>query len=167
MSFANNPYPYPYPAQAYPGYQPHPMPDQLSALRSQQYQPAQQSMMGAPPQMAPQADNGMIWVQGEAGARGFIVAAGNTVPLWDSEGSTIYLKSVDPTGVPSMRIFDYTERTAAQRPPVQNPQQEYITRGEFEAVIARLMGGNAPTVPVNTPTAGADTPISKEGNYAD
>ena len=157
MSFANNPYQYPYPAQAYPGYQPQPMPDQLAMLRQQQYQPQQM------PQMMPQPDCGIIWVQGEAGARGYIVAQGNTVPLWDSESNTIYLKSVDPAGVPSMRIFDYTERTTAQRQPPVMPQQDYITRKEFEAVISQIMRTNTPTGFTNTPTMPADTPIGKEG----
>ena len=157
MSLAQS-YPYPYPGGAYPGYpQPQPMPDQLAMLRQQQYQPQQM------PQMMPQPDCGIIWVQGEAGARGYIVAQGNTVPLWDSESNTIYLKSVDPTGVPSMRIFDYTERTTAQRQPPVMPQQDYITRKEFEAVISQIMGANTPTGFPNTPTVTADTLIGKEG----
>lgn len=161
MSFSQS-YPYPYPGGAYPGYpQAQPMPDQLAMLRQQQYQPQQM------PQMMPQPDCGIIWVQGEAGARGYIVAQGNTVPLWDSESNTIYLKSVDPTGVPSMRIFDYTERTSAQRQPPVMPQQDYITRKEFEAVISQLMGANTPTGFPNTPTVTADIPIGKEGYHAD
>lgn len=164
MSFANNPYQYPYPSQAYPGYQPQPMPDQLAMLRQQQMQPQQ-----IPPQMPQQLpaqnigsapDGGIIWVQGEAGARGYIVAPGYTIPLWDSEAHTIYLKTVDPSGIPSMRIFDYTERTAQRKPP--GPQQEYVTRREFEAVIAQLMGANTPTAAPNTPTIAADTPTAQE-----
>lgn len=164
MSFTQS-YPYPYPGGAYPGYpQAQPIPDQLAMLRQQQYQPQQ---MPQAPQMMPQPDNGIIWVQGEAGARGYIVAPGNTVPLWDSEANTIYLKSVDPTGVPSMRVFDYTERTTAQRQPPVMPQQDYITRKEFETVISQLMGANTPTGFPNTPTVTADTPIGKEGYRAD
>lgn len=164
MSFAQS-YPYPYPGGVYPGYQqPQPMPDQLAMLRQQQYQPQQMPQV---PQMMPQPDNGIIWVQGEAGARGYIVAPGNTVPLWDSEANTIYLKSVDPTGVPSMRIFDYTERTTSQRQPPVMPQQDYITRKEFEAVISQIMRTNTPTGFTNTPTMTADTPIGKEEYHAD
>lgn len=162
MSFANN-YAYPHqgvPVQQYPQ---QPMPDQLAMLRQQQY-PMQYAPQSYGAQMPPQPDNGIIWVQGEAGARGYIVAPGNTVPLWDSEAFTIYLKSVDATGIPSMRIFDYTERTAPMRQPaVQNQQQEFVTRKEFEAVIAQLMGTNTPTGFTNTPTAPTDTPIGKEG----
>lgn len=72
------------------------------------------------------ANNGIVWVQGEVGARSYLVAAGCTVPLWDSERQTIYIKSVDNSGIPSMRVFDYTERTQAAKEP------GYVTREEFD-----------------------------------
>ena len=100
------------------------MPDNLAQLRQQ---PSQQ------------AQTGMIWVQGEAGAKSYMVAPGNTVPLWDSENSTIYLKSCDSSGMPSMRIIDYTER--AQKPasaPSTAPAPEYVTRQEFDALAAKF-----------------------------
>lgn len=52
----------------------------------------------------------MIWVQGEEGARAYMVAPNSTVPLWDSENQIIYVKSADNLGRPSMRILDYTIR---------------------------------------------------------
>lgn len=52
----------------------------------------------------------MIWVQGEEGARAYMVAPNSTVPLWDSEEQVIYVKSADNLGRPSMRILDYTIR---------------------------------------------------------
>ena len=88
-----------------------------------------------PPAPAPQ--QGMIWVQGESGAKSFLVANGNTVPLWDSENQTVYIKSVDGAGMPSMRILDYTERTAAPRAP-QTPAVEYVPRSEFDALAAQV-----------------------------
>ena len=62
--------------------------------------------------------NGIIWVQGEAGAKSYMVAPNNTVQLWDSESQTIYLKSADASGMPSMRILDYTIRSSAPNSPV-------------------------------------------------
>ena len=39
-----------------------------------------------PQQMQPQSQqNGVIWVQGEAAAKSYLIAPGSTVPLWDSE----------------------------------------------------------------------------------
>lgn len=57
-----------------------------------------------------QTQGSRIWVQGEAGARAYLVAPGNTVELWDSDAQSIYLKSADASGIPSMRIIDYTFR---------------------------------------------------------
>lgn len=127
------------------GYNPYyPMQDQLAQLRNNpmQYQPYQQ--MGQQPvwqnigQTPVQPNNPMIWVQGEAGAKSFLVANGNTVPLWDSENQTIYIKTVDASGMPSMRVLDYTERTAAQRTPAAAPTPDYVTRAEFQAVVDDL-----------------------------
>lgn len=110
-----------YPPYYQPNYQPYapPMMDQLAQLRAQQ-----------------PASNPMIWVQGEAAAKSYLVAAGNTVPLWDSENMCIYVKSVDASGVPSMRILDYTERAKAA--PTHTPTPEYVTRAEFEAFAAQF-----------------------------
>ena len=38
-----------------------------------------------------QQNNGIIWIQGEAAAKSYLVAPGSTVPLWDSERQTILL----------------------------------------------------------------------------
>lgn len=134
--------------QQTPYYAP-PMPDQLAQLRNNQYQQAMnqqpimqnQPAMQANPQPVPNQNNNMIWVQGEAGAKSFLIGNGNTVPLWDSENQTIYLKSVDNSGIPSMRILDYTERNTATKTPfngVQNSGVEYVTRDEFNALAAEI-----------------------------
>lgn len=123
------PYPNFYPYQQ-PYFQP-PMPDQLAQLRQGQYQ---QPM---PPQG--QQNSPIIWVQGEAAARSYMVAAGNTVMLMDSDANTFYLKSADNSGVPQpLRVFDYTERTSAPKTASADPEVEYVTRPEFDALAARL-----------------------------
>lgn len=54
-------------------------------------------------------DNGVIWVQGEAGAKSWVVPPGKSVMLMDSENSVFYIKTTDNSGVPlPLRIFDYT-----------------------------------------------------------
>lgn len=45
-----------------------------------------------------QPNSAMIWVQGESGAKSYLVAPNTTVVLFDSESQTIYLKSADATG---------------------------------------------------------------------
>ena len=107
------------------------MPDQLTQLRQAAYpqqQPAQQS-------------SPIIWVQGEEGAKAYMVAAGNSVLLMDSENSAFYIKSTDASGMPlPLRVFDYKERTTATKMPHQTAQQpggEFVTRAEFDALAAR------------------------------
>lgn len=73
--------------------------------------PASYQPMYQLPQQQPQ-QNGIIWVQGEAGAKSYMVAPNCTVALWDSENQTIYLKSADSSGMPSVKTLDYTIREA-------------------------------------------------------
>lgn len=136
---AFNPYAYGYQSGMYPPS----VPDQLAQLRQQQMPPQmlQPPVMPAPAPPQP-ASNGIIWVQGEEGAKAYMVAAGNSVMLMDSDASVFYIKSADASGVPNpLRIFDYTERTSAQRAPAQPAQQsavEYVPRAEFEALAKRV-----------------------------
>lgn len=69
--------------------------------------------------------SGIIWVQGEAGAKSYLVAPNNTVQLWDSEAQTIYLKSADASGMPSMKILDYSIRNTSQTS--QNGSESFKT----------------------------------------
>lgn len=92
------------------------------------------------PQMAQnQGNNAMIWVQGESGAKSYLVAPNTTVVLFDSEAQTIYLKSADPTGLPSMRVLDYTIRDQkAHNGVFSQPAADYATKGEMDALRAEL-----------------------------
>lgn len=132
--------PYQYYPQYQMQYQP-PMADQLAQLRQQQYQAPMQQPMLQQAQPAQQT-GGIIWVQGEEGAKAYMVAPGNTVLLMDSDGSSFYLKSADASGMPQpLRIFDYVERQAGtNRHPqaVTQDMGQFVTRQEFEALQARL-----------------------------
>ena len=70
-----------------------------------------------PPQPQPQPQTGIIWVQGESGAKGYLVAPNTTVQLWDSEAQVIYIKSADAAGLPSIKVLDYTIRDTAPKQP--------------------------------------------------
>lgn len=90
-----------------------------------------------------QSGNGLIWVQGEAGAKSYLVAPGNTVMLMDSESERFYIKSADASGMPlPLRVFAYQELTqqGVQAPVVaeQVNHNNFITREEFEQRIASL-----------------------------
>lgn len=85
-------------------------------------------------------DNGIIWVQGEAGAKSWAVAPGKSVMLMDSENSVFYIKTTDNSGIPlPLRIFDYTERTqrdAAPTEAVQVTNSQYVTKDELKEILS-------------------------------
>jgi vacuolar-type H+-ATPase subunit H len=77
----------------------------------QQSQPIQQMQQNQPMQQnSYNQQSSIIWVQGESGAKSYLVAPNSTVQLWDSESQTIYIKSADASGMPSIKILDYTIR---------------------------------------------------------
>lgn len=109
------------------------------------YYPAQIQMPQMPEprqnQQPQQNNNGLIWVQGEAGAKSYPVAPGSTVMLMDSEESRFYIKSADGSGMPQpLRIFDYTERTAQSKQPEAINTDGFVSRAEFEELKALVNG---------------------------
>lgn len=141
MAF-NNGFPVTYTPQYYvPQYAAMQQPVMQQSAPVQPMQPIQPTQ----PQQAQANNNNLIWVQGEAGAKSYLVAPNTTVQLWDSESQSIYLKSADASGMPSMKILDYTIRDSApvnapvmaqQMQPV-NPM-DYATKAEIEAITAQL-----------------------------
>lgn len=119
-------------------------------------QPIQQMAMQTPIQTMPMAQpsDDRIWVQGEAGAKAYFVAANATVVLWDTESPTLYIKSADATGKPlDMDIIDLSRRTKNIATMPQNPTTEHkctcgdkfvlkkdfqSLQGEFEALREEL-----------------------------
>lgn len=115
------------------------------------YDPVQQPMgqfnqqyqqpMGQPIQQAPmqtQPTNDFLWVLNENEATSYPVAPNNTVTLWDKNLPTIYIKSVNAQGVPSMRILDFTERLVnapkAPHTPSFNSPDNFVTLDSFNAL---------------------------------
>lgn len=83
--------------------------------------------------------NSINWVQGEAGAKSFPVAPGQSVVLMDSENYIFYIKSVDISGMPlPLKVFDYKEKVEQKQNSVQPNNNEYITRKEFEKRLSEL-----------------------------
>lgn len=126
MAIFNGGFPATYP-QMYPQYQ----------------QPFQQAQMPQIPQIQPQQQqpqsSGIIWVSGEAGARGYMVSPNTTVQLWDSDAQVIYLKSADASGMPTLKILDYTIRDQSPKnTPMSVPNvaavnpSDYVTKTEFD-----------------------------------
>ncbi len=108
-------------------------------------QPIQQPQIQQPIQQMPMAQptpipsNDMLWVLSEVEATSFPVAPNNSVTLWDKNKDTVYIKSVNMQGVPSMRILDYTERTSenAHKTPEKHVCQcgkDFVRKDDFEAL---------------------------------
>lgn len=154
-------YGYQYP---YYGAQP-PMADNLAQLRmnANQMQNAvtQPSMPSQPMQ---QQSSQIIWVSGEAGAKSYLVAPGNTVMLLDAENSVFYLKSADASGMPlPLRIFDYKERTTTAQQAFGGSVtaesvnlDNFVTREEFERRMASIAPQPTPKKTKNNLTEDAD-----------
>lgn len=137
MAQAYNPYYYP----VTPAYQPQivqgPYQDRLAQLQNQY----QNTMPQMPAQAPPQTNQGLLWVQGEAGAKSYLVAPNTTVLLMDSEAQRFYLKSTDGAGMPSLRTFEYTEvgvsAPESQKAAETNLDDKYVTRAEYESLQSR------------------------------
>lgn len=143
-------YGYQYP---YYGAQP-PIPDNLAQLRmntNQMQNAVVQTPMPSQPMQVQQPNNGLIWVQGESGAKSYLVAPNATVMLMDSEGERFYLKSADASGMPlPLRIFDYKERQNASVSDFKAPTSDFsdlddkfVTRKEFDELKASIASQTA------------------------
>lgn len=94
------------------------------------------------PQVQPTPqNNGIVWVQGESGAKSYMVGAGNSVLLMDSESEVFYIKSTDSSGMPlPLRVFEYKERTQKIADPAENKIDfdQFVTKAYFEQRLAEL-----------------------------
>ena len=115
---------------------------QMGQFNQQFQQPMVQPMQNAQMPMQGQPTNDFLWVLNENEATSYPVAPNNTVILWDKNLPTVYIKSVNAQGVPSMRVLDFTERTAtAQKQPVSGPfgsANNFVTLDSFNALEAKF-----------------------------
>lgn len=141
--------PYGYQPAYYP--QNNALPDNLTQLRNQQAQYHQPAVPAA------QSGNGLIWVQGESGAKSYLVAPNTTVLLMDSEDTVFYLKSSDASGMPlPLRKFRYNE--LQQNTPTIAPAtlqanetsdgDKYVTHDELRAILADMAKQKEPETEV-------------------
>lgn len=113
------------------------IPQEAVNMPNQQPQQMQQPMTMAQP--TPMPSNDMIWVLNETEATSYPVAPNNSVTLWDKNQDTVYIKSVNMQGVPSMRILDYKERTTdnASKTPVEHECKcgsKFVSIDKFNAL---------------------------------
>lgn len=115
---------------------------QMGQFNQQFQQPMVQPTQNAQMPMQGKPTNDFLWVLNENEATSYPVAPNNTVTLWDKNLPTIYIKSVNAQGVPSMRILDFTERasTANKTQSVQsfNSPNNFVTIDSFNALEAKF-----------------------------
>ena len=85
------------------------------------------------PQTNYTSQSGITWVDGVSSARAYPVANGTSILLMNSNENVFYIKSADQSGMPSIRIYDYSERVITQpttQPQVVQPVQEVPVQSE-------------------------------------
>jgi hypothetical protein len=140
-----------------------PMADNLTQLRMNAQQ-MQNTVISQPMPSQNNATNSLIWVQGEAGAKSYLVAPNATVMLMDSEGDRFYLKSADASGMPlPLRIFDYKERSVMPQQVAdgsvsaeQINLDRFVTREEFDELKASIVSQPTPKKAKNNLTEDAE-----------
>ena len=137
--FGQQPYVYQQPIYNQPIGQPISQPMQEPMMRPQ-YQPAPQIPPYQPQPQQPQ-NQSIIWIPNEQAANDFIVAPNNAVTLWDMNAPVVYVKKADASGKPTMTTYDLVERAQAAPAPAaprKDMSEEYVTRREFEELVAKL-----------------------------
>lgn len=97
------------------------------------------------PQQPQTPGGGLIWVQGENGAKSYLLAPSTTVLLMDSEAERFYIKSSDASGMPlPLRVFEYHEMaqngSKIDFKGVEGIDARYVTKDEFDA-LKRIVEG--------------------------
>ena len=102
---------------------------QAPVMQTPQYQQQYQQQV--------QGGVSIVQIQGEAAAKSYLVAPNSTVQLWDTDAGVIYIKSADASGMPSMKVLDYTVRGEAVPAPAA-PAVEYATKDEVNALAEKI-----------------------------
>jgi len=115
----------------------------------------------AQPVAAPQIQSGIIWVDGEVGAKAQQIPAGwpaNTpMPLWDTNDTVIYLKSINQMGMPNpLQKLHYTMEdqpmparsgmasaspmlmSGDHNPNPEHEEKHYVTKDDLERMKEEL-----------------------------
>jgi len=97
--------------------------------------PVMQTPQQVPVMQTPQQSSGISVVQiqgGEQTAKSYLVAPNTTVQLWDMEEKTLFIKSADASGMPSLKVLDFTVRGEAPA------KKEYATKDELNALADKI-----------------------------
>ena len=108
--------------------------------------------MSAAPQPQPQqqTNHGLIWVDGEVGAKAYQIPPGwpanQPIALWDTNDTVIYLKSINPMGMPNpLQKAHYTLEGTKSGEANQGfsgaaePAHDYVTKEDLRRVKEELL----------------------------
>ena len=147
MTYYNNPYLGYYPAAQPIVQQPIMYPQQQvveqSSILPTQVSATSQNMNVQSGQTNNSMDSYMIWVQGKAGAQSYPVARGTTLPLFDSEGDFLYIKSVDTNGIPLPLVTKVLAdppievKSEVVETSSQIDMSNYVTRDSYDALAKK------------------------------
>lgn len=124
--------------------------------------PQQQSFAPMPQQPAPMSSN-VIGVDGEIGAKAYMVPNGSTGPiaLWDTNDNVIYLRTFNAAGMPNpLRKLRYTEEELTPQLPAGQSgspapvdSSMFATKDDLEALRQEIrnMRTNTEVPKVNPP----------------
>ena len=135
-------------------------------------QPIQQMPMQTPTQfMQTQPTNDMLFVLNENEASAYPVAPNNSVVLWDKNNKTFYIKTANAQGIPSMQIYDFTERTEkAQNEPTTHKctcGDKFVTKEQFEGLKGDFERLTAKVEEITTPVVEKPKTTSKKAKESE
>lgn len=120
----------------------------MSNMQTNQQMPVQQPIQQMPMQtltpfmQSQSSGDTMLWVLNENEASSFPVAPNNSVVLWDKNNKTFYIKTANAQGIPSMQIYDFTERTEAHENAPKTHKctcgDKFVTKEEFDALKGKF-----------------------------
>ena len=118
-------------------------PPQMPNMAENQNQFAQPFQMQPQPPMAMHTpNNDMIFVLGQNEAESYPVAPNSTVTMWDKNQKTFYIKTANVQGIPSMQIYDFTERIEnAPKTPTEHACKcgdKYATKEQLNALQGKF-----------------------------
>jgi hypothetical protein len=103
-------------------------------------QPQQVPMQTPTPIMQSQPTNDLLFVLNETEASAYPVAPNNSVVLWDKNNKTFYIKTANAQGIPSMQIYDFSERKEMPENAQKTHECSYGDKFATKEQIADLRG---------------------------
>ena len=120
----------------------------------QQMYPQMTQSMAQPAQTQPTQNGTLIWVDGEVGAKAYQLPQGlpanQPIALWDTNDTVIYLKSINPMGMPNpLQKAHYTleeyRGTGLVKSSMEGPEKpehdmtQYVRKEDMERMKQELM----------------------------